>query len=493
MAIGVCPRCKEPVSRADGVCELCETLGLASPTQPEAVSPAMAAPSVDTDPPPPALSSGVSAHSEPEDAEEPADETVVRLEDEDDAGAPPTPPDPDTLARKTEEATFFRRLASIQEDKKFAILFLGFRAAGKTWLLHRMKEQLFSQDGVGCEPKYRPVKPRRGDREELPGTTKIEFHEVMTAPSFMLIDINGESTQDLVEASFADLRMLLAAMRYAKAMIIALPTDFMIFGPLLPNEDAEVLEAAADGGTLDESQEARLRAWAEAFREGSDQLDDFTEGLFRIAGILSYLRYHDIDPADEEAYAKVTLEAVTRHMGRPNERTPVGGPAGLDCPTFFALTKADRVMPVFFKTTDPVREKRDREILARPETRVFKALAQEASNYYAKLPLSDPWEAVRWVRKNLHTQLITYFPLAKFDYATAFYGHDGGLTMARDHYDKHPQHGVYEVLEWISDARGLGRLPAAFRWPYAVAAWARRYIAGVRKPRNLSFWQEGDK
>ncbi len=393
----------------------------------------------------------------------------------------------------TDDERFFRELASIQQDKLFAILFLGFREAGKTWLLHRIKEQLFSRDATNCEPAFKRVKARQGQREELPSTSRIEFHRVLSAPAFVLIDIPGEMTRDLVEAKYSELRPLLAAMNYAKALIVALPTDLMVFGPLMPDEDDDLLAAAAGDGTLSATQENEVRNWAEQIREGSDTIDDFTHGLFRVAGILSYLQHHRIDPANVEEFAKVSAEAVTEHISRPGERRSVGGKDGLDCPTFFSLTKADRIMPLFGEISDPIMTMRNQEIRNRPQTRVFEWLARQAGYYTTgALPLGDPWLAVRKVRQNLHTQMINYFPLAKFDYATAFYGHDGKTSLTRDHYDKHPQHGVYEVLQWISHARSLGRRPRLLRLPYALAAKARRYMAGIPSPRNLTFWRPGD-
>jgi hypothetical protein len=431
--------------------------------------------------------------------------------------AVPPPPAPPLSAadakRAHEEKAFFRELAQIKQDGHFAILFFGLEKAGKTWLLHRMKEQLFNQ-GIACDPEFKQVTTEQGDQAKLRGTDKIEFHYVLGADTFVLIDIPGERTERLAKADYTELRPLLAAMDYAQAMIVALPADVMFFGPLLPSDNAAVVAAAkrplgaAKAATPKKSpakpaakgakkpvgptvNRAKVIAWADAMRTDNQALDAFAKGVFRVAGVLSYLRRHKIDPADEQAFKQhVTQEKVTQHIARPQERIPVGGRDGLDCPTFFALTKSDRVLSLFLKdaSDDPVMARRTADIHERLETRVISALCQDAGLKAPEtFPLESPWHLVHRMRKPLHAQLTQFFPLAKFDYATAFYGHDGSETFTPDHYQQHPQHGVVEVLQWIRSARRLGGRPKLFRKHIAWAASARRYLAGVKGPPLLNF------
>lgn len=400
------------------------------------------------------------------------------------ASVAPEPPEqnatPDAATDKDEDeaaiAAFFFKLQVAIKDGHFPILFLGFPTAGKTWLLHRMKEQLFTVDSVICVPEFKGVEAPRGQRQPLKATNEITLHTAMAQKrSFVLIDIPGEMTNLLINHDFGALRMLLGAMYHCRAMIVALPADILLYGPEFPDDDASVLELARDpdGGKIDEK---ALRAWAARFREDHDRLEAFTYGVFRVAGILSYLKTHNINPANADQYSQVTNELVDAYIARTRD-FPVGGKDGLDCPTFFALTKADGVLAFLGEPdgTDPKFLLRNQEILKRPTTRVLDALA-ERMRHREELPTLDPWQVVRTVRRSLHTQLVRHFPMAKFDYVTAFYGHDGENTLAKDHYERHPQDGVYEVLQWIAKAQRLGKSLSV----YAQAARVRRYVAGIR-------------
>jgi hypothetical protein len=84
-------------------------------------------------------------------------------------------------------------------------------------------------------------------------------------------------------------------------------------------------------------------------------------------------------------------------------------------------------------------------------------------------------------RKDLHAQLVSHFPLSKFDFVTAFYGHDDQDSLLRTHYRRHPPHGVVEMIEWIMQAKRLRNRPRLFRRHYGLAARARRKISGIRR------------
>jgi hypothetical protein len=382
------------------------------------------------------------------------------------------------------EVAFFRELEQIKEKGLFTILFFGFRTAGKTWLLHRIKQQLFVNDGIQCQPRFKAVKASGGAREELPATSDIEFHYVHAEKPFVLIDIPGEYTEHMLEWNFSELRMILAAMAYAKAMIIALPADVLLFGAMFPQDDATVLKAASANRKLNKAEKAALLDWAKAFRADNDNISKFAEGLFHLAAVLSFVRSQKIDPSDRRAFARVTEAAVLRHMLGGIE--PVGGADGLDCPVFVAMTKADRVLCQFFDAeANPVWTARNTEMRERADGLVFQSLASGRIGGAALAP--DPWATLRLVRPDLHRQMLQNFPLAKFDYVTAFYGHDGLPSLTHDHYEWHPQRGVIEVLDWIEEARALRRKLRLLRRHYGWAVSARHYVEGIGTKRRFNF------
>lgn len=516
MADTSCPVCKEPRASAEAACVVC---GLVAEDRIEDDAAKGAALKNEQDDQIAAAVDAESPAAEPQLAP-PASEEVIPLRRGPTPEQEPEPePDPARAAAELDETRFFAELKRIQDRKSFAIIFLGFREAGKTWLLHRIKEQLFERDGVNCEPPFERVETSAGERKELPGTTTIEFHHVLGQPGFVLIDIPGEQTRELMNAKFRDLRMLLAAMNYAQAMIVALPSDVMMFGPLLPtpaeattiededeaerrqkedppDPDAELLAIAGGDTPLGPKATAAVKAWADALRKSSETVSSFAFGLFRVAAILSYLRHNNIDPADDEAFEKVSADNVLTHIMSAKDWQKVGGVEGMDYPTFFALTKADRVLPLFGDasgdgagdlTGDALLAKLDAEIGKRRETRVMKWLAERAR--IEPQLLADPWQFVRATRKSLHGQIVNSFPMAKFDYVTAFYGHDGKTSLTSQHYERHPPHGVYEVLEWILRVRSSRRLPSMLRFHHRLARRARHFIADVPRPRQFDFHQ----
>lgn len=486
----LCPIHKEPLDPETGECPMCATLG----------KPEIAA---EAPPPAPAV-------------------PIVRIERQE-APAPPAPPPPppesaESKALRTEEEIFFPKLKQVRDDEHFVILFFGFETAGKTWLLHRIKKELFSH-GVVSEPPFQAVSSKRGQRTQLPGTNKMEFHTIMEPDStYVLIDVPGERTERLVDAEYSEMRMLLAAMNEADAIIVTLPADVAVFGSHFPSNNDAILAAAAqpiDGAppppppapargkkaaaaaTPDALNEDDIIEWADEFRDDNDKLQAFARGVFRVAGVLSYLRHNKIDPTDKEAFEQVTADKVEAHMARPKERVPVGGRSGLDCPTYFTLTKADRLLSLFFRDDgkDPMIAARNADIRSWMESRVFAGLVRNANlNMVDHLPLRDPWQTLLNMNRDLHAQILQFFPLAKFDYAAAFYGHPRGeISLSHDHYSQHPQRGVDQVLAWIGEAQQLRSRHKWRRAHYVWAARARRYISGIKKRKGSNFTRRKDR
>lgn len=466
-----CPQCREPLPDG-GPCPVCEVLGAgdrgkkASEAAPIALS-------------------TLAGQTQPKDmsGEESAREA---------------PAAESTTQSSTDEEKFFAELERVKEDGLAAVLIFGFRTAGKTWLLDRMKYELFQgHQGAptNCEPPFEPV-PDKG--KTLPGSSRLEFHRVFSKPKpFVLIDIPGETAEALLKGNYEDLRMLLSAMDYASAMIVALPADILFFGHFLPKSNEELFAPTRARGGAARATKTRLgkaqTEWATALRTDNHRVEEFATGLFGAASLLSYLRTQRIDPSNSAQFASVTKADIVSHMGQDSHQ-PIGGREGVDCPTFFALTKADRVLGILAKDeTDPRLLTLNAEFLKRDDGKVFRHIASKRKlQEIADAWLSHPWEIVRRLRPSLHRQLISAFPLGRFDYVTAFYGHDRSTTIAPDHYHSHPQHGVYEILSWISEARKLRRRKRWRLLHFRLAAAAERYLAGYRRSGSLDMGSEGN-
>jgi hypothetical protein len=397
-------------------------------------------------------------------------------------------PEPSSKPDKTPEPTIsatdrnmLDKLRRVRDKGLFPVLFFGYGGAGKTWLLHRLKQQLGQFPySFPCDPVFREVTDRESQRVELRTTSDVEIHYVYANKTFVLIDVPGDWTYNLLEQNYAELRRLVAAMHMAKAIIVCFPADLMVLGELIPEKDEDFLDAVARRiaeGPIDADPAFDAAEYLKVFRTSSDDLDRFGRGVFRVAAMLEYLKQQRLDPFEDEQYARLAPEAIEEFLMQG--RGFVGGKDGLDCPTFFALTKADRLLSAcgFRDLGDKMIVERTAEI----ERRAVSAFLKEAATQATNLAFHDPWAMLFEARKDMHAQLVSHFPLSKFDFVTAFYGHDGQDSLSRAHYRRHPPHGVVEMIEWIMQAKRLRNRPRLFRRHYGLAARARRKISGIRR------------
>jgi GTPase SAR1 family protein len=385
------------------------------------------------------------------------------------------------LAISASDRGMLDKLRAVRDRGLFPVLFFGYGGAGKTWLLHRLKQQLGQFPySFPCDPVFQELTDHESERVELRTTSDVEIHYVYANKTFVLIDVPGDWTYNLLEQNYAELRRLVTAMHMAKAIIVCFPADLMVLGELIPEKDEEFLDAVARRiaeAAIDEDPTFDAAEYLRIFRNSSDDLDRFGRGVFRVAAMLEYLKQQRIDPFEDEQYARLVPEAIEEFLMQ--DRGFVGGKDGLDCPTFFALTKADRLL-----SACGFRDQGDKLIVARTaemERRAVSAFLKEAAAQANNLAFDDPWAMLFEARKDLHAQLVSHFPLSKFDFVTAFYGHDGQDSLLRTHYRRHPPHGVVEMIEWIMQAKRLRNRPRLFRRHYGLAARARRKICGIRR------------
>lgn len=384
-----------------------------------------------------------------------------------------------------------RELHALTDKGEFVVALLGFPTAGKTWFLSRLKHFCVTQ-------KYAvdPPPPRPGD---IGITVQIEAH-YFTDPdggSFVVIDIPGDTFEDAIRRRFLGHQLLLDVVRAARAMIVILPADEVLFAERAAEElglgsDEEIARARAQsdaalaeaGRSLKRAQAAlekadaallidkpdavarRRRASAEKrvkeveaklaelrkhkdlldLVEISGRLDAFIQGVGTLAGISSMLDSGKFTSAE---IARTDYGAIAEHIKSPEFRA-----WRRSKPVFAALTKADLLLDEGNGALDLIYDAEEAELL---------------DNFDR-----DPLETVRHFRPELPSQFQAWFGSSKFDFVTAFSGHRGGRRI--DY--KRPHYGVWAVIEWIwwafnTDARTRRDWSAV-----SLAKWLREHRDG---------------
>lgn len=452
------------------------------------------------------------------------------------AGTGPTPeeppaghttptPDDDYQARLEEAAKVFgsdaftiKRIAGLKATNTPAALVLGMPTAGKTWLIQRMKMQLANhytllpplaineteidsdavqaRDQAEYRREYLPA-PAGADRPEQDGppparpstaeeenarreeqaagetgrSSAIVNHRFISRHDrFALIDIPGEQVTQLVNRNYSSLRGLLAALDYARVIIIALPADVVLLGNELAKHD--------DVRTLGKYRQ---------MKEDVDAIDRFTNAVALIAAARSLMQHKRIsvrwrDPSDppDDFDLNITPDNVENHL-MSKDFIPIGGIDGLDCPAFFALTKADKVLstidvlpdaaadpqdaPAFLVGNAAIRQSEEAPLLSRlyersplrlrsllsrntPWAKLHKLLFGQ-NNVVAQI--SNPPEMMKQVHPALFNRLTEYLPMSRFDLVAAFYGHTRS-TLRKSDLASTPSIGVTELVEWLGSA-----------------------------------------
>ena len=410
------------------------------------------------------------------------------------------------------DAFTIKRIEELRAKKMPAALFLGGRDAGKTWLLQRMKHQLRAQ-GFTLRPKFAIEKGeltseevQKRDTEEYRKeflesedqaanvtyrSTAIIVHRFLAQQgSFALIDIPGEQIEDLVDGNYATLRGLMAALEYASIIIIALPAD-----------------AALLGEEIDEHDELKLSPHYANVQANNERLSNFEDGLFFLASVRSLLRNKKIQirwkaPADppDEFDREVTLDNVETHS-QTRGFEPIGGRDGIGCPTYFALTKADKLLAAMdilpdcasANAVDEDRFKKGNKALQSLDEDAFLKTLYDGSTIKKRAllnnngllsqlwgrmfgkaevltQLSNPPEMMQLARPVLFNGLTEFFPMSRFDLVAAFYGHTRN-TLKKEDFNRMPSAGVDQLVDWLDAIHneGIGKFHI----------WARRVYTRI--------------
>lgn len=393
--------------------------------------------------------------------------------------------------RSTEaQARFLKRMQDLGAQRN--VVFIGYKTAGKTWLLHRLRQFLFSARNANLRPKFTPV-PAGG--QSLPGTSDIEFHDIVTKSKWTIVDTPGEFTSALIEGELESLGELVALLSSAKAIVIALPADTLVFGRLIDRthtmSDAARRQIARDvcGEGAHQDDVEYIDEFIKGLRDDHRDFLSFAGGMYLAASTLSYVRTKPVNPLDEAEFQTVTEDLVVDHCGEDSFQ-PIGGPDGLTCPVFVALTKADRVVGALHderqmsKAGDTI-ARRHKEMRNLLETKALRALAEYGGMLQDFDPrqLSRPSEFVRTLAPELHARLVNFCPMVRFDFVSAFFGHDyNTTTLASGAYTEHPQWGVDHMFEWIRDAIGLSKQSEKRKKRQVLARRIHFAIHGVPDP-----------
>jgi hypothetical protein len=404
------------------------------------------------------------------------------------------------LDRTEAERRFLERMAALGDQPNVALI--GYKTAGKTWLLHRLKHHLFEDKGADLDPEFETV-PEEG--QLLPGTSEIEFHDIVNAPPWTIVDTPGEFTRALIAGEIESLGPLVAVLGRAKAIIITLPADTLVFGPqvdrkrIMTAADRRAIAEKACGEDADEAEIAAIDAFIKGLRDDCLDIERFAKGMFRAAATLSYVRKEGINALDPEQYKQVTWAKVRSHCGDPSF-APIGGLDGLDCPVFVALTKADRVVSVLqgdreIPGVDEIINLRRQDMLAWPETRALQALAEHSGllDNFHRYRLDRPSEFVRALAPALHTRLVRFCPMSRFDFVSAFFGHDYTTSLKFGHYAHCPQWGVDHMFDWMRDALGLSKKTEKRKARQKFARRIHFAIHGIPQPGAAGLYKTGDE
>lgn len=453
--------------------------------------------------------SGEAAASEPDAPEDPVSGRSAPAESNDERAAdiddepgfdvpPPTSIAFDRTAYDDGDVTS-ATLRSLRDNDEFVVALLGYPTAGKTWFMNRLKKFCVAESYSVTPPPARPG-------EVVGGTAYIEDHYFTNKDGkFVLIDIPGERFERAILNRFATEPRLLEVVQTCRAMIVVLPTDEVLFSgraagrvgaparaALRPEVDALDRAIPSQEQAVKRARSALSKAQKELARDKSDpvlkkvaqtaarrlegleaelaksrerlgllamadaglRLETFIEGIGSLAAVASLLDGGKT-PAEVAGYDH---RAIAAHIVTPAFRD-----WSQKKPVFGALTKAD--------------------LLSR-EDPVVDALVVEDDDHELDLLEEfdrDPLQTVRHFRPELANQFQAWFGWSKFDFVTAFGGHDGSPVIQ---YDR-AHHGVWAVIEWIWWAFDVSRWGKSDWKAVKAAQWMRARRDGPQTRRRV--------
>lgn len=453
-------------------------------------------------------------------------------------GAPPVPDDSDTR--------FFRRIMALREQGVFIVLMIGYFAGGKTWFLHRLKHS-FREHIEADLPKY-SVNPGPAEQNtEVKGTKMMEIHAFHGVDAngrnqgFAIIDIPGERLRALMSKRYVEAKSLIAAMDICDALLVALPADEVLLTArgatrgrrserLAAREILEDLQLAAaelagisgrksyqakiertlqlvdtyverdpgatiekilnDMTAMEESAAAEFRRNPRRLRRGHRalplgelekkveedraalqtltrlhrliqagiDLEDLANNLADLVGLVSLIEVQGKKIDLDFKFDEINADEIERHLFDSNHSTR------FKKPTLIVLTKADMLHSREGIIPDLVRLK--------------------GKNFLETFDI-DPLDTVDQHRPSLTSIFSQRFPYFKFEFVSAFVGHDGSNKVDYGL----PFKGVRGVMRWMMWAQKWKLLSRADMRDFARAESMRNARSNSAQLSQQSGWK----
>ncbi len=368
------------------------------------------------------------------------------------------------MAAPTNEFEKFRRdFNDIRAAGIYAITLVGNSSAGKTWLLNRLKHA-FRRGQLGVPS----IPPAVNEGQEAPPTFEMEVHVFEGEEAkFAIIDIPGERMRLFNEGNYIAAATVIEAVVYSRALIVAVPSDIVMLGHMFGDIEALVQdERRAVNGVGDiTGLNDRIRDWcAQSFDidaekvepamkhimaliDENKKLDQLVDGIFKMAGVISYLKANPefASGANGIISERLTTQMIESHM-RSTRIVPLGGNDGLDFPVILAMTKSDSFLPFVRVHDDAAVVKADKAMLARKENMVVHHMLDKSQALDGQEAfVSDPRRLVMANRPDLIGQIDRWMPMNRIEFVSAFYGHPGTpyVRYRLQHF------GVEALMEWI--------------------------------------------
>lgn len=374
---------------------------------------------------------------------------------------------------------FDRELEQVRKHGLFTITLIGHSAAGKSFLLNRLKYELSTgEHGFYAEPPFVQTLEKI-ERTTVP--TMHWFERNRDRSRFAIADIPGDYLPFFLAGNYVRSAPILDAIMRSSALVLAMPADAVVLGealklllhdknialgpprngvPTVPAASRAMFQSLPGCETLDNKEINAAIKLAHAIADEHDKLNAFQNGIKSLAIAAAYLKANEL-AADEAGIKAAQLTPKKLADFRHGDIPPLGGPSGIGLPVFVALTKADVHLP-FFRTVGelvPVDSKtnaaisgKDAALLARLGNAGLKILLDLLDNHRDDRELfGNPRELVRIHRSQLLSILDNWMPMNRFDLVTAYYGQPPtDMIDNRQH-----SFGVDRIIQWFNTAHRL--------------------------------------
>lgn len=359
-------------------------------------------------------------------------------------------------------------LQRLIDEKRTVISLLGFRGAGKTWFMNRLKYQLFtSDDGFDCLPEHEA----QGEAVERTTAISTHFfepkHRSGDEKPFYVVDMPGERFLGITRGELGSRTRELLTLKASRALMIVLPADEVLLGQkarALYPRSRSTAETEIDFGIETGPEKARRgrprrttpQRLAEIMAANEARLERFTASMSKLRARLSLLE----GGAAPDAVARMSDDDLAAHLDSAAYRPPTK-------PVFVALSKADIL-------ERQIQEISDRSSSAAPVNVMDLLIGQSPADLEAMREFdADPLDTIRRFRPTL-ASAFSSFPWCKFDFVTAFRGHGAtGVDATTVDYTL-GRRGISAVIRWMEWARDADATLTPQQWRYVAAARAIR-------------------